>query len=82
MPTPAGVPVLEIQVRHADQVIEGGLPRQLEFVLDAVAVGDAVQTLAKAALGSGLELAGFLAPRGRRSTRIRVHIQEVAFIGA
>jgi primosomal replication protein N len=74
--TPAGVPVLQAALAYAGAVAEAGIERQLDFELDAVAVGDAAQRLARQALGSTIEIDGFLAPRSKRSRSLALHITE------
>ena len=74
--TPAGLPVLAVGLQHASQRAEAGITRQLEFALDAVALGEAARRLDRVALGSELDLEGFIAPRSRRSTRVVAHIVE------
>lgn len=74
--TPAGVAVLELHLAHQGSVAEAGAERTLQFELDAIALGDAAQRLARVDLGQRLNLTGFLAPRSRRSQRLVVHISE------
>ncbi len=74
--TPAGVAALELRLAHQDKVAEAGAERSLQFELDAVALGDAAQRLARTALGARVKLTGFIAPRSRRSQRLMVHINE------
>lgn len=74
--TPAGIPVLHSELNHAGAVAEAGIERQLDFELEAVAVGEAAQRLARQALGTELEIDGFLAPRSKRSRSLMLHITE------
>jgi primosomal replication protein N len=74
--TPAGVAVLKAALAYAGTVAEAGIERQLDFELDAVAVGDAAPRLARQELGSELEIDGFLAPRSKRSRSLILHISE------
>lgn len=74
--TPAGLPVLEAGFRHHGTAVEAGVERALAFDLTALAVGSVGEQLDREALGAELELAGFLAPRSRRSSRIVLHITE------
>ena len=74
--TPAGVPVLQAQLGYGGAVVEAAVERQLEFELDAIAVGDAARRLDRQALGTGLDIDGFLAPRSQRSRSLRLHITE------
>jgi primosomal replication protein N len=72
--TPAGVPVVEVQLQHRSQALEAGMPRELDFPFGAIALGETAQQLAGVQLGGLLELSGFLAPRSRRSARLMVHV--------
>jgi primosomal replication protein N len=74
--TPAGVPVLEAQIQHRSDVVEAGAPRSLEFVVSAVGLGPIAGDLQREALGTELDLAGFLAPRSRRSARLVLHLTQ------
>ena len=74
--TPAGLPVIDLSLRHSATVVEAQLPRQLDFEITAVALGDAAQRLERVALGTALQLDGFLAPRSRRSKTLVLHITD------
>lgn len=74
--TPAGVPVVEAQIRHRSDVIEAGAPRTLEFVVNAIALGSIAGKLEREALGAPLDLEGFLAPRSRRSSKLILHLTQ------
>jgi primosomal replication protein N len=74
--TPAGLPVIDLSVRHSGTVVEAQLQRQLDFEIPAVALGDAAQRLERVALGSALQVDGFLAPRSKRSKTLVLHITD------
>ena len=76
--TPAGVPVAELSLRHDGAVSEAGVERQLGFEFPAIAVGPVAIALDREPLGKALEIAGFIAPKSRRSSRLVVHITEYA----
>ena len=76
--TPAGVPVAELSLRHDGAVAEAGIERQLAFEFAAVAVGPVAVALEREPLGKALDIAGFIAPKSRRSSRLIVHITEYA----
>jgi len=78
--TPAGVAVLHAGLSYDGAVAEAGIERQLSFELEAIAVGDAAQRLARQALGTEFDLDGFLAPRSQRSRSLRLHITEFTAI--
>lgn len=74
--TPAGLAVTEARLAHSGTSIEAGSERELDFEFIAIAVGSIAETLGKTALGSELELDGFLAPTSKRSQRLRIHITD------
>jgi primosomal replication protein N len=74
--TPAGIPVAELSLRHEGAVTEAGIERQLGFEFSAVAIGPVAIALEREPLGSTLDIAGFIAPKSRRSSRLIVHITE------
>lgn len=72
--TPAGIPILEIGLRHQAVVVEAGAERQLDFELEARAVGELAPRFEREDLGIALELTGFLAPRSRRTRKLVFHV--------
>jgi primosomal replication protein N len=72
--TPAGIPVVEAQIRHRSEVIEAGVPRTLEFVVSAIGLGPVAVALEREPLGAELDLSGFVAPRSRRSSKLVLHL--------
>ncbi|HEU0203093.1 MAG TPA: primosomal replication protein N [Burkholderiaceae bacterium] len=74
--TPAGLAVQESTFRFAGAVVEANAERTLDFEFEGVAVGEIANRLNKVALGVTLQLDGFIAPRSKRSRRLRVHITE------
>jgi primosomal replication protein N len=75
--TPAGVPVLEATLHYRGAVNEARLPRTLDFEFDAIALGAAAERLNIAALGSEFDFTGFIAPRSKRTSRLRIHIDTI-----
>jgi primosomal replication protein N len=74
--TPAGLAVSEAGFRYEGSVVEAGSERKLGFEFSAVAVGPVAMSLDREPLGQSLELAGFIAPRSQRTTRLIVHVTE------
>jgi len=68
--------VLQAGLRHQAAVAEAGIERQLDFELDAIALGDAALRLGREPLGTDVEIDGFLAPRSKRSRSLILHITE------
>ena len=74
--TPVGIPVLELGLHHQSEVIEANLARQLQFAMEAIALGEVALQLADLPLGSELALQGFMAPRRKDSSFLVFHIQQ------
>ena len=74
--TPAGLPVLELGLRHRSETVEAGTARRLDFEFDAIAVGDVAARLATQPLGAIVELDGFVAAASRRSKRLKLHVTD------
>ncbi len=77
---PSGVAVLQAGLAYGGAVVEAGIERQLDFELEAIAVGDAAKRLDRLALGTELDIDAFLAPRSQRSRGLRLHITEFTAI--
>jgi primosomal replication protein N len=58
--TPAGLPALDLVLRHESTVSEDGLPRKVSLEMRAVAIGAVSRPVAALALGSTASFAGFL----------------------
>jgi primosomal replication protein N len=72
--TPAGVPVLQLQLSHSGEVTEAGKARQVEFEIQALALGDTALSLDRSALGETLHFSGFMARKTRNSKHLQFHI--------
>jgi primosomal replication protein N len=75
--TPAGIDVLELVVQHQSVQHQSatGSPRQVELTLKAVAYADDARLLSRTALGSLLELEGFLLNATGRSKQPQLQIE-------
>ena len=71
--TPAGLPALDVMLRHASTLTEDGQPRQVSAEFKAVAIGAIARPVGAMALGSSGDFAGFLA-QTRNGRGIRFHI--------
>ncbi|CAM3733424.1 primosomal replication protein N [Bordetella sputigena] len=80
--TPAGIPVLEMLLEHASEVIEAGHPRRVELTIQAVALGDLALMLADIQLGASLQVQGFLAPVRQGAVKLKLHLQRVTRVSA
>jgi primosomal replication protein N len=58
--TPAGLPALDILLKHESEVSEDGLPRKVSLEIKAVAIGAIARPAGAMALGSMATFAGFL----------------------
>ena len=77
--TPAGLPALNLGLKHESEVSEDGQPRKVFMELRAVGIGAITQALGAMALGTQARMAGFLAAaRNGRGTVF--HITEVELV--
>jgi primosomal replication protein N len=74
--TPAGIPAIECQLRHASTQPEAGGERRVECELAAVAYGEPATALARVADGAALRCKGFLARRYRTGITVALHVNE------
>jgi len=74
--TPAGLPALDLSLRHESLVSEDAQPRKVSMEIRAVAIGSITQALATMALGSGGLFGGFLAS-ARNGRGLLFHITSV-----
>jgi primosomal replication protein N len=75
--TPAGVPVLDIELHCLSQVIEAGVARRVEFTIPARAAGALTDAVQRLALGHLMRFEGFLAPLKRQSRTLIFHITDL-----
>ena len=74
--TPAGLPALDLSLRHESQVTEAGHPRKVSMEMRAVGVGAVAERIARLAVGDTAGFAGFLGP-GRNGKGVLLHITEL-----
>jgi primosomal replication protein N len=75
--TPAGLPALDLRLRHESELTEAGHSRTVSVEIRAVAIGEITQHLAKLAIGTEMGFAGFIsAQRNRRG--LVFHVTELA----
>ncbi len=72
--TPAGIPVLDLTLRHASVQPEAGGQRKVEWELVAIAFDAEARSLARLAPGTALRCEGFLARRWRTGTSVALHL--------
>ena len=74
--TPAGLPALDLSLKHESQVTQDGLARQVFFEIKARAIGAITQQAATLELGSTHGFAGFLGS-ARNGRGIVFHVTEL-----
>ncbi len=58
--TPAGLPALDLSLKHESTLSEDGQPRKVSMEMRAVAIGAVTQPLMALGLGQGGTFAGFI----------------------
>ena len=74
--TPAGLPALDVSLRHESQVVQLGETRKVSLELRAKAIGEITTALLAAELGIEHEFNGFVGSQ-RNGRGIVFHIQSV-----
>jgi len=75
--TPAGLPALDLSLKHESEVSEDGHPRKVSMEIKALAIGAITQRVAALALGSHGSFAGFLTA-ARNGRGLKFHVTEVS----
>jgi primosomal replication protein N len=78
--TPAGLPALDLSLKHESTVSEDGQPRKVSMEMRAVAIGAVTQPLAALGLGQGGTFAGFITST-RNGRGLLFHITSVDATG-
>ena len=71
---------MSFSVAHQSRQSEAGAERDVGIEMACVAVDVEAKTIAAAPLGIGLKLAGFLAPKGKHSRQLVLHVNEIEFL--
>jgi primosomal replication protein N len=71
--TPAGLPALDLVLRHESEVSEDGAPRKVSMDIRAVAIGGITRQVGALMLGTAGSFAGFVAA-GRNGRGVVFHI--------
>jgi primosomal replication protein N len=74
--TPAGLPALDLSLKHESEVIEDKQPRKDVMTLRAVAIGENTRRIATRPLGQVASYAGFIAP-SRNAKGLVFHVTDV-----
>jgi primosomal replication protein N len=77
--TPAGLPALDMLLKHESEVSEDGLPRKVSLEIKAVAVGAITRPAGTMVLGASASFAGFLgATRNGRGLMFHITVIDPA----
>ena len=74
--TPAGLPALDLSLKHESQVTQDGQARQVFFEIKARAIGAVTQQVAGLEIGSTHGFAGFLGSQ-RNGRGVVFHVTEL-----
>ena len=74
--TPAGLPALDLALRHESQVMQDGQPRQVSVEIKARAIGAITQRVAALEIGSTHGFAGLLGSQ-RNGRGVVFHLTEL-----
>jgi len=74
--TPAGLPALDLSLKHESEVMEDKQPRKLVLTMRAVAIGEITRRIATLPLGQVASYAGFIAP-SRNAKGLVFHVTDV-----
>ncbi|MEQ1682952.1 MAG: primosomal replication protein N [Burkholderiaceae bacterium] len=74
--TPAGLPALDLSLKHESQVTQDGQARQVFFEIKARAIGAVTQQVAGLEMGSTHGFAGFLGSQ-RNGRGVVFHVTEL-----
>ena len=72
--TPAGLPVLQMELDHRSEQMEVGIPVKIEFAMKVKVVGEIAQEIARLPVGTEIAVKGFLARASRRSDATVLHV--------
>ena len=74
--TPAGLPALDLSLKHESSVTQDGHPRQVSVEIKARAIGTITQRMAGIEMGSTHGFAGFLGSQ-RNGRGVVFHVTEL-----
>ena len=74
--TPAGLPALDLSLKHESEVSQDGQTRKVWFEIKARAIGEITQRVATLELGSTHGFAGFLGSQ-RNGRGVAFHVTEL-----
>ena len=74
--TPAGLPVLDLSLKHESELTHNGQTRRVALEIKARGIGDITRPLERLELGSSHGFAGFLGPQ-RNGRGVVFHVTEL-----
>ena len=74
--TPAGLPALDMSLKHESEVTQDGQPRKVSMEIKARAVGEITRRLGALEIGSSHGFAGFLGSQ-RNGRGVVFHVTEL-----
>ena len=77
--TPAGLPALDLSLKHESELSEDDQPRKVSMEIKAIGIGSITQALSSMVLGSAATFAGFLAT-ARNGRGLLFHITAVELL--
>ena len=75
--TPAGLPALDLVLKHESEASEDGQARKVSLEIRAVAIGDVTRQVGQLAVGAKAQFAGFLAA-SRNGRGLVFHVTAIA----
>ncbi|AAQ61301.1 primosomal replication protein N [Chromobacterium violaceum] len=78
--TPAGLPVVEMWLKHQSRQSAGGFERDVACDIQAVWVGEEAKKHAGKLAGRVMNVTGFLSQRSLRNPRLVLNIEYVEFV--
>jgi primosomal replication protein N len=78
--TPAGIPALQMKLRHASEQLEAGRRRKVECEMAVQTFGEVAERLAGLPLSSQILAVGFLDRAGARNPQPVLHVTEFELI--
>lgn len=75
--TPAGIPMVSLNLQHDSQQREAGVERLISLEMMALGAGDISVDLSQAELGKPYQFSGFLARKNRNSKSLVFHITDI-----
>ncbi|MBX9295790.1 primosomal replication protein N [Chromobacterium piscinae] len=78
--TPAGLPVVEMWLKHQSRQTAGGFERDVACDIQAVWIGDDARKYSGKLAGQVINVTGFLGQRSLRNPRLVLNIEYVEFV--